>query len=120
MTIGDTYVWCPQGTVKDHLWIVISDPAQHGGACVVINLTDSSHGEHSFVLVPGQHRYLYKDSDVNFGDAFLTSDAELQLYVKYGAAKPHDPMDGKIVEEIQRRAKVPHPAFPRHLLKYLP
>ena len=119
MTVGDTYVWCPPGTVKDHLWIVISDPAAHGGKCVVINLTESSHGDYSFTLKPGQHRYIYKDSDVNFGDAFLTSETEVQCYVSIGSAKPHDPMDPAIVSEIIKRAKVPHPAFGRTLVKYL-
>lgn len=120
MTVGDTYVWCPPGTVKDHLWIVISDPAVHDGKCVVVNLTESLHGEHSFTLTPGQHLYTYKDSDVNFGDAFLTSDAEVQTYVAAGAAKPHDPMDPAIISEIIERAKKPHPAFGPYLIKYLP
>lgn len=86
----------------------------------MINLTESSHGAHSFTLLPGQHRYIYKDSDVNFGDAFLTSDVEVQNYVTSGAAKPHDPMDLAIVSEIIKRAKEPHPAFAPYLIKYLP
>lgn len=67
MKLGDTFVWCPTGGI-DHLWILISDPAANGGDCVVVNLTDSSHGKFSYTLRPGQHRYIYKDSDVNFGD----------------------------------------------------
>src|SRR5215510_8486724 len=88
MPTGDTYVWCPEGTVVDHLWIVISDATQHDGKCVVVNLTDSLHAKHSYTLVPGQHRYIYKDSDVNFGDAFLTSEDRLQHQVDFGFAKP--------------------------------
>jgi hypothetical protein len=119
VAIGDTFVWCPYGTI-DHLWIVISDSAKHNGKCVVINLTESSHGEHSFTLTPGQHPYIYKDSDVNFGDAFPTSEEQLQKEVALGSAMPHAPMDRKIVAEIIVRARLPHPAFPPHLLKYLP
>ncbi len=48
----------------------MSEPAQHDGVCVLLNLTESVHGVHSYTLHPGQHRYIYKDSDVNFGDAF--------------------------------------------------
>jgi hypothetical protein len=118
--IGDTYVWCPPGTVVDHLWIVISDATEHGGNCVVVNLSESSHGEYSFTPVPGQHRYIYKDSDMNFGDAFLTSEADLKAGTARGWAIPHDPMDEKIVSEIIKRARVPHPAFPRNLVKFLP
>ena len=118
MAVGDTYVWCPAGAI-DHLWIVISDAAKHDGNCVVINLTESSHAEHSFTLKPGTHPYIYKDSDVNFGDAFLTSEAKLQMECKLGSAKPHDPMDPEIVAEIIKRARAPHSAFEPYLLKYL-
>ena len=119
MAVGDTYVWCPTGTVKDHLWIVISDPIGPDALCVVINLTESFHGENAFTLKPGQHPYIYKDSDVNFGDAFLTSQNDLIQQVKYGSAKPHAQMDGNIVSEIILRAKT-HPAFMPKLRKYLP
>ena len=118
MKLGDTFVWCPTGGI-DHLWIVISDPAAHGGDCVVINLTESSHGKFSYTLKPGQHRYIYKDSDVNFGDAFKTGVAELNRQVGAGLAKPHDPLDLKIVKEIIERAKT-HVAFQPILRKLLP
>jgi hypothetical protein len=118
VNIGDTFVWCPTVGI-DHLWILISDPAQHNGECVLINLTESVHGAHSFVLQPGQHRYIYKDSDVNFGDAFRSHVKELQKHVALGTARPHDPMDMTIVREIIRRART-HPAFQPVLRKLLP
>jgi hypothetical protein len=116
--LGDTFVWCPTGGI-DHLWIVISDPAANGGECVVINLTESAHGKFSFTLRPGQHRYIYKDSDVNFGDAFKTHVDEINGQVASRSARPHDPMDMRIVREIIKRAKM-HPAFQPILRKLLP
>jgi hypothetical protein len=116
---GDTFVWCPAGTVKDHLWIIISDPATHEGKLVVINLTESLGGKFSFVLKVGQHRWIYKDSDVNFGDAFATNEAFLQSEVKCGSARPHDPMDPSIVKAIIEAAHT-HPAFQPILRKLLP
>jgi hypothetical protein len=98
---------------------VISDAARYDGQCVVINLTDSSHGEKSFILSPGEHRYIHKDSDVNFGDAFLTSEAHLKAEVSCGSAKPHDPMNLMIVSKIIERALAPHPAFTPYLRKFL-
>jgi len=86
---------------------------------VVINLTESSHGLHSFTLRPGQHRYLYKDSDVNFGDAFRTDVDYLSARMADRSARPHDPMDRSIVAEIIKRAKT-HPAFQPILRKLLP
>jgi hypothetical protein len=82
----------------------------------VINLTESSHGKFSYTLKPGQHRYIYKDSDVNFGDALKTNVGELKRQVQ---AMAHDPMDARIVREIIKRAKT-HPAFPPILRKLLP
>jgi hypothetical protein len=117
--IGDTFVWCPPGTVIDHLWIIISDPMEHDGKCVVVNLTESLHGKYSFMLRPGQHRWIYKDSDVNFADAIQTSKQQLQLHVTLGAAKPHDAMNPEIVREIVKIAHT-HPAFPPILRKLLP
>lgn len=118
MKLGDTFVWCPTGGI-DHLWIVISNPAAHDGECVVINLTESLHAKFSYTLQPGQHRYIYKDSDVNFGDAFKTNVDELERQVRAGLAKPHDPMDPNIVNEIIKRAKT-HAAFQPILRKLLP
>ena len=101
------------------MWILISEPAQNNGHCVLVNLTESAHGAHSYVLKPGQHRYIYKDSDVNFGDAFPSHVQELQKHVAAGTARPHDPMDLTIVKEIIRRARS-HPAFQPILRKLLP
>jgi hypothetical protein len=117
-TLGDTFVWCPPGTVKDHLWIILSDPSQHDGKCVLVNLTESVHGQYSFTLVPGQHRWIYKDSDVNFGDAFLTSQAVLQAVVASGSAIPHDPIAPQLLKDIIAAAGK-SPAFPPYLIKYL-
>jgi len=118
MNLGDTFVWCPTGGI-DHLWIVISDPSKHDGNCVLVNLTESCHGAHSFTLRPGQHRYIYKDSDVNFGDAFRSNVKELEGHILIGSAKPHDPMNLEIVMEIVHRART-HPAFQPILRRLLP
>ena len=120
MTLGDTFVWCPPGTRLNHLWIVISDPKTHeDGKCVIVNLTESCHGKHSLKLVPGQHRWIYKDSDVNFGDAFATTAAHLKAQANMGGAIVHDPMELAIIQRIVEVART-HPAFPPYLIKLLP
>jgi hypothetical protein len=117
--LGDTFVWCPTRSGVDHLWILISDPGAHEGKCVLINLTESNHGPMAYTLVPGQHRWIYKDTDVNFGDAFATTVDLLKAAIKKNDAVPHDPMDDKIVLEIIKRAKT-HAAFAPILRKLLP
>jgi len=86
---------------------------------VVVNLTESSHGKYSFTLVPGQHRWIYKDSDVNFADAFLTCERNLQSQVAVGSAVPHDPMAPELVAKIIKEAHR-HPAIAPNLKRYLP
>lgn len=105
--------------MKDHLWIIISDRTKHGDKFVVINLTDSSRGKYSFTLTIGQHPYIYKESDVNFGDAFLTSVDELKAELSANSAIPHAKMDMAIVKKIIQLART-HCAFPPTLRKYLP
>ena len=119
MSIGDTFIWCPPGTVTNHLWIIISDPNEHDGKCVVVNLTDSCHGKYSFTLVPGQHRWIYKDTDVNFADAFLTSETHLESEVESGSAVPHDAMNPDLITKIIKVAHT-HPAIAPILKKFLP
>jgi hypothetical protein len=119
VNLGDTFVWCPPGTVTSHLWIVISRPNDHDGKCVVVNLTESCHGKYSVTLVRWQHRWIYKDSDVNFADAFLTSESHLQSQVRIGSAVPHDPMDPDLLKMIIKKA-LSHPAIAPNLKKYLP
>jgi len=116
---GETFVWCPPGTAKDHLWIIISDPVEHGGKCVVVNLTDSCHEKYSFTLVPGQHRWIYKDSDVNFADAFATSETHLLSEIELRSAIPHDPLNPDLVKKIIEVAHT-HPGIAPNLKKLLP
>jgi hypothetical protein len=125
VNLGDTFSWCPTGIGIEHLWIIISDPAAHGGKCVIINITEAQGGQCAYALVPGQHSYIYKKSEVNFGDAMLTSVAVIQVHLTSGSAIAHDPMDKEIVAEIIRQAratqpKTLQPGFPPFLRKYLP
>jgi hypothetical protein len=118
VNIGDTFVWCPESGL-DHLWILISDPNCNAGKCVLVNLTESRHARHSFILHPGQHRFIIKDSDVNFGDAFLTTCENLKRQLSMSAARSHDPLDKAILDDIIKRART-HPGFPPFLRKLLP
>jgi hypothetical protein len=56
---------------------------------------------------------------VNFGDAFKTHVDEINAHLASRSAKPHDPMDMKIVKEVIKRAKT-HPAFQPILRRLLP
>jgi len=118
MKLGDTFVWCPDRG-KDHLWILISDPSKNDGTCVLVNLTESRHGKYSFILKPGDHEFIYKDSDVAFGDAIKTTEARLQIQVDLEQAKPNRPMKRELIKKIVDEAHR-HGAFQPILRKIIP
>lgn len=108
ISAGETFVW--RGNARrEHLYIAMNDSDQTGGKIAVLNLTESVGGAASFVLKAKCHSYIYKDSDVNFGDAFIADESLLREEIKRRSAIPHDPMDLKILREIAERA-VKHPA----------
>jgi len=80
----------------------------------LFNLTESSGGPASFVSKKGDHPFIYKNSDVNFGDGIYTDDYILEWNVKSGVAIPQAKMDIGIVEKIAKRA-VNHPAVTREI-----
>jgi hypothetical protein len=116
--LGDTIVWCPDKGI-DHLYILISDPANNGGKCVPVNLTESLHCKYSFILKKGDHEFIYKDSDVNFGDAIETTIAKLEENIALGQATPHKPMKLDVLKRIVNEAHT-HAAFPIFLRKLIP
>jgi hypothetical protein len=115
---GDTFLWCPSGVGKPHLYIIISDPAKHAGKFVVVNLTSSQGGKFAYTLKPGQHPFIIKDSDVNFGDAISTTDVVVAQRIAQGEVKMFDPMPTAIVDDVARIA-LTHPAFPPIFRKLL-
>ena len=110
MSLGDTFIWSPDGRVR-HLYVAVTKPTSDAGKFVVFNLTESSHGAHSFTLRPGDHPFIRKASAVNFGDGLIVTVSTYLAAVKAGTATPHQPMAMKIVEKIAVTAKT-HPAVP--------
>lgn len=108
MNLGDTFIWAPDAG-KEHLYIAITDPSKNSGKLVVVNLTKSAGGAKSFVLRPGDHPFIRRDSDVNFGDAMIVSTERIDRQVRLRLALPREPMDLSIVHRIAAAAK-DHPA----------
>lgn len=109
MKRGDTFLWAPQGDQNRHLYIAVTRPTPEHGKFVVFNLTESNGGPHALTLKMGEHPFIRKDSDVNFGDGLVTSISQLQGELKRGRASPRQPMDSPLVEGIARFA-LAHPA----------
>jgi hypothetical protein len=115
-SVGDTFLWDPDGGNNPHLWIVLTTPEKGTGRCVIINLTTSSHGTHSVTLRVGDHPFIRHDSDVNFGDSMFTTEQMIQGAVASGNAVPKDPMSPNILKTIAEATKT-HCAAAREIRK---
>jgi hypothetical protein len=103
--LGDTYLWDPEGGDNNHLWIVLTKPDPESGKCVIINLTSSTGGQYALTLKIGDHPYIRKNSDVNFGDAMISSVEQIEKAVRLGCAYRREPMGLELLQKIAETAK---------------
>lgn len=116
--LGDTFYWKDGG----HLWVVISDPDDHCGVFVTVNLTkDVFRAGKECELSIGDHRWIVQKTYVSYGDARLwgpKEEANLAAQIVLGTMKMHSPMVnpalGKIIA-IGKKSK----SLPENYKKYL-
>ena len=115
---GQVFDWCGDATIV-HPYIILNDSSKHGGEFVAVNLTESTGGSEAMVFRVSDHSRITKDSDVNFGDAFVATEANLNGDLKCGLAIAVSGLfDIAKVHAIIRRAKK-HPAVSRKVQKFL-
>jgi hypothetical protein len=116
--VGDTFYWKDGG----HLWVVISDPHQHCGVFVTVNLTtDLFRAGTDCELDVGSHRWVVKKSYVSYGDARLwgpKEEANLAAQILLGTMKMHSPMVNPALAKIIAAGKVTK-ALAENFKKYL-
>ena len=71
MNLGDAFLMSvPPNFNTQHLFFVISDPAQHSGNFIIANITgDQFRAGTECVLAVGEHSWITKQSFVSFADA---------------------------------------------------
>jgi hypothetical protein len=111
MQPGDTFLMpCPGYSPREsHLWIVISDPAKHGGIFIIVNVTkNANRAGNECELNKGDHQWVNQKCFVNFGDALEISVAQAKNISQLMASKTvttHDPLDEKVFQRIIVAAK---------------
>lgn len=122
MKLGDTFLMRTPGYSVDHLWIVISDPALHGGTFIIVNLTtDVARASADCELNPGCHRWVVQKCYVNFADALKITpqlQANISALMATKAILLHDALDPDLIATIVRIAKKSK-AFPATFRIYL-
>ncbi len=105
---------------SNHLYVVISDPAKHGGKCVLVNLTTQrAKSDTTCILRPPDFpSFIHRATVVNYGDA-LEADAQLlERIIAQGEVTQHPEMAAAVLGRIVQGALI-SPAFPMGLRKYL-
>jgi hypothetical protein len=115
MEIGDTFIWFPPGDRKEHLFIVLTDPALNDGKFAAVNLTRSRGGPMALTFQVGDHPCIKRyPSDVNFGDALIFDVTNVERDIALGQAFQKEPVTDAMLEAIARRA-IGHPAIPEEV-----
>ncbi|TAM82044.1 MAG: hypothetical protein EPN47_10220 [Acidobacteria bacterium] len=116
MQIGDAFL-------LQHLWIVISDPAEHRGTFLIVNITtDKLRAGGDCELRRGDHEWIIKTSYVSFGDAReVGPEDEVRLIelMKSGKITKHFPARPAILQKIIQAAKESK-SLPIGFRKYFP
>ena len=80
MNLGDTFLMSvPPNFDRDHLFIVISDPAKRQGTFIIVNLTtDQFRAGSECILAVGDHPWITRQCFVTFTDAIEITPQHLQ------------------------------------------
>ena len=116
--IGDSFVIGQGG----HLWVVISDPTQHNGEYIIVNLTtDQFRAGGDCELKPADHPWITNKCFVSFGDARKVTpaeDAKITAHMATKAIRKQFPVSAAVLQKIVTAAKKSK-ALPGGFLAYL-
>ena len=106
MKAGDTFLGGGEVHGKDHLWLVINDPAAHAGVALIVNISTLRPDAETTCLVRrGEQTFLRDDSYVRYGGARKAEVTDLAEAVKKGLLKPHQPASRIFLEKVRAGAK---------------
>ena len=122
MNLGDTFLMSvPPRFDCDHLFFVISDPNEHNGTYIIVNVTgDESRADRECVLIKGDHPWITKECFVAFADALeITPERDAMINVLIGTRVTVQPcLDTAVLAKIITAAKCSS-AITRAFKKYL-
>jgi len=105
-----------------HLWVVISDPAQHDGEYIIANLTtDQFRAGKDCELNPGDHPWITEKCFVSFGDARKVTpaeDAKIATHMATKGIRKQFPVSAAALQKIVTAGKKSR-ALPGGFLAYL-
>ena len=105
---GDTFYGGAEFHGKDHPWIIINDPAQHGGLALYVNITSLKGGRFddlTCVLQRGEHVAVSHPSYVRFDGAKTALVSQLDEAARLGLIKRGGKASAPLVTKIRHAAR---------------
>lgn len=115
MKPGDTFLGGGEVHGSHHLWVVVNNPAAHGGEAVIVNVSTQRPGaETTCVLSEGEHPFIQHQSYVRYQSARKVGVPALQAAVKAGLLKPRAAVNAALLAKIKAGAQA-SPLLPLEL-----
>jgi len=106
VALGDTFLGGEEVHGEHHLWIVINDPAAHGGIAVFVNITSLwEDAEITCILTHGEHPFVRHDSYVRYRSARQAKASDLAKLINSGKLKAQQPGKPALLAKIRAGAK---------------
>lgn len=101
MNAGDAYLLAD---VDIHLWVVISDPLLDPIKVVSVNLTTwKPYHDQACVLTGGEHPWVKHKTCVNYREARIASDEDLETLKAHQLLIPQQPFSQELLELLRSR-----------------
>jgi hypothetical protein len=116
---GDTFLAGEHLHGMHHLWVVINDPARHGGRALFVNVTTLSNmAELTCVLKTGEHPFVKHSSWVRYASAKTALADELHALEAKGVIIRRQPASSTLLAKIRAGASA-SPRLPQKFLRLL-
>ena len=104
MNAGDTFILANRD-VDEHLWFVLSDPAEDPANVVIASFTSwRQDKEQACIVEPDEHSFVVRKTCVSYGDAKIVTDAFLNEKLAAGHIEARDPLGEVLLDKIRSRA----------------
>ena len=101
LSAGDTFITISK-SIRDHLWIVISDPSVDSEKVLIVNLTTwKEEKDQSCILEEGEHPFISHKSVISYADAQDTSIENLTAVQDSNQIVLRKPVDDAILTRIR-------------------
>jgi hypothetical protein len=105
LTLGDCFFTPERGTVRRHLWLVVSDPTKET-AVVIVNVSTKPSpstpiGDRAAMINAGAHRSLARESYLRCERAMLIGASKLKQLLRSGDLTATSAASAELVSRVQ-------------------